>query len=607
VLDQTFRHLLESRKKLVLEQVITSIASVADAAQDHFVQFYQRLMPPLKYILQNSNVDELKLLRGKTIECVSLIGLAVGKEVFAADANEIMQILLASGANFESDDPQITYLISAWARICKILGREFSQYLPQVMPAVIKAADFKPEVTMIEGEDHVDDNDDWNFVSLGDQRSLGIRTAGLEDKVTACEMLVCYARELKECFLDWVEPVMKLMLPMLKFLFHDGVRSAAAEAFPCLLACVKSQGPEVLRRMWDIILPAYREAIEKESDLEVLCELLNGLGQSVEELGAEVVSAADLDVIFGILHEQLVHFESRRAERAKASKDEDLDEEELEEMNEIVEIETMVLARISDCVHYSFQAFKEQLMPYFEKLAPQFTALLGDRRPYQDRQWGLCIFDDLIEFGGEASIRYQPIFLEPMIKALNDEYPEVRQAAAYGVGLMGMKGGQAYSAACAQALQPLAAMIGRPNARSTEEDTAATENGISAIAKILKYNAPSVDVNAVIPTFLSWLPVWEDTEEVPYVYDYFCDLVESNHPLVLGENNSNLPRILEIILHAFSHGAFAEKTETTEPVKLRMANIAKMIRANEEVFQTVLRSLNLNTHQQQVLQGILQE
>lgn len=36
-------------------------------------------MPPLKYILQDAKSDELKSLRGKTIECISLIGLAVGK------------------------------------------------------------------------------------------------------------------------------------------------------------------------------------------------------------------------------------------------------------------------------------------------------------------------------------------------------------------------------------------------------------------------------------------------------------------------------------------------------------------------------------------------
>lgn len=37
-------------------------------------------MPCLKYIIQNANTPELKMLRGKTIECVSLIGLAVGKD-----------------------------------------------------------------------------------------------------------------------------------------------------------------------------------------------------------------------------------------------------------------------------------------------------------------------------------------------------------------------------------------------------------------------------------------------------------------------------------------------------------------------------------------------
>lgn len=58
VLDLTYKQLVESRKKLVLEQVITSIASVADAAQDHFVQFYERLMPPLKFILQASSWSE---------------------------------------------------------------------------------------------------------------------------------------------------------------------------------------------------------------------------------------------------------------------------------------------------------------------------------------------------------------------------------------------------------------------------------------------------------------------------------------------------------------------------------------------------------------------
>lgn len=37
-------------------------------------------MPCLKFIIENANVKELRLLRGKSIECASLIGLAVGSE-----------------------------------------------------------------------------------------------------------------------------------------------------------------------------------------------------------------------------------------------------------------------------------------------------------------------------------------------------------------------------------------------------------------------------------------------------------------------------------------------------------------------------------------------
>lgn len=34
------------------------------------------------------------------------------------------------------------------------------------------------------------EDDGWEFVNLGDQQSFGIKTAGLEEKATACQMLV---------------------------------------------------------------------------------------------------------------------------------------------------------------------------------------------------------------------------------------------------------------------------------------------------------------------------------------------------------------------------------------------------------------------------------
>jgi hypothetical protein len=43
---------------------------------------------------------------------------------FMRDASEVMDMLLkAQTGDLQDDDPQTSYLISAWARICKILGQ----------------------------------------------------------------------------------------------------------------------------------------------------------------------------------------------------------------------------------------------------------------------------------------------------------------------------------------------------------------------------------------------------------------------------------------------------------------------------------------------------
>lgn len=38
--------------------------------------------------------------------------------------------------------------------------------------------------------ENMSEDDGWEFVNLGDQQSFGIKTAGLEEKATACQMLV---------------------------------------------------------------------------------------------------------------------------------------------------------------------------------------------------------------------------------------------------------------------------------------------------------------------------------------------------------------------------------------------------------------------------------
>ena len=230
-------------------------------------------MPDLKLRMRNATAKELRLLRGKTIECISLIGLAVGKDKFMQDTSEVMDMLLkaqVSQEEFEDDDPQVSYMMSAWARMCKLLGSAFQQYLHVVMPPLMKVAQHKPEVQVVNQDDMENQDEEegagWQFVSIGYNENLGIRTAGLEDKATACQMLVCYARELKEGFGDYMDQVSELMIPLLKFYFHDGVRSAAAECLLFLLECSRNKGPEHVAILWRTICDKLLEALKAEPE-----------------------------------------------------------------------------------------------------------------------------------------------------------------------------------------------------------------------------------------------------------------------------------------------------------------------------------------------------
>lgn len=175
---------------------------------------------------------------------------------------------------------------------------------------------------------------------------------------------------------------------------------------------------------------------------------------------------------------------------------------------------------------------------------------------------------------------------------------QVRQAAAYGWGALGMHGTAVYAAACTQAVPALIEMITAPDSRSVENINP-TENAISAITKILKFNSNDVLVNEVLPHWITWLPVWEDEDEAPHIYGYLCDLVEGNHPVLLGPNHANLPRVISIIAEAFNK----EVLEPESEVYRRMLNIVRQVQTNPGALEACLSQMT--TEQQQALQQAL--
>uniref|UniRef100_A0A3Q1JCR6 TOG domain-containing protein n=1 Tax=Anabas testudineus TaxID=64144 RepID=A0A3Q1JCR6_ANATE len=576
------QELIQKGTKLVLEQVVTSIASVADTAEEKFVPYYDLFMPSLKHIVENAVQKELRLLRGKTIECISLIGLAVGKEKFMPDASAVMQLLLKTQTDFndlEDDDPQISYMISAWARMCKILGKEFQQYLPVVMGPLMKTASIKPEVALLDTQDmeNISEDDGWEFVNLGDQQSFGIKTAGLEEKATACQMLT-------------------FSLILVSYLMN--YKTFTAESMPLLLECARVRGPEYLTQMWHFMCDALIKAIGTEPDSDVLSEIMHAFAKCVELMGDGCLNNEHFEELGGILKGKLEeHFKNQELRQAKRQ-DEDYDEQVEETLQDEDENDVYILTKVSDILHSVFSSYKEKVLPWFEQLLQLIVQLICPNRPWADRQWGLCIFDDVVEHCSPSSFKYAEYFLRPMLQSLCDSSPEVRQAAAYGVGVMAQYGGENYRPFCTEAIPLLVRVIQAADSRS-KENVNATENCISAVGKVMRFRPECVNVNEILPHWLSWLPLNEDKEEAVHTFDFLCDLIESNNPIVLGPDNSNLPKIFLII----ADGVANESVKSEDACSKRLANVIRQVQVSAGLWTQCVSTLNET--QQKAIQDLL--
>jgi importin-5 len=70
------------------------LGCVARSSRESFVEYYPLFMPGIKSIMREALAPHLSVLRGKAMECVGIIGEAVGDEIFASDALEVMELLL---------------------------------------------------------------------------------------------------------------------------------------------------------------------------------------------------------------------------------------------------------------------------------------------------------------------------------------------------------------------------------------------------------------------------------------------------------------------------------------------------------------------------------
>ncbi|PVI07059.1 importin subunit beta-3 [Periconia macrospinosa] len=542
-LEQLLRHLLmllQSPKRFVQEQALSTIATVADSAEAAFSIYYDTLMPLLFNVLNEEQSKEYRLLRAKAMECATLIALAVGKDRMGADALALVQLLgrIQNGVT-ESDDPQSSYLLHCWGRMCRVLGKEFVPFLAGVIPPLTELAAAKADIQLLEDEDQVaamQDEEGWDLVPVKG-KVLGIRTAVLDDKHMAIELIVIYVSVLEEAFEPYVKDIMeKIALPGLAFFFHDPVRVASAKCVPALLNVYKkAHGPQSaqLGALWSVTAERVLEVLSTEPAIDTLAEMYQCFYECVECIGKNCLSEKHMkDFIVSaksVLDDYQVRVAKRLEEQAQNEDGEEVDEEVLF----AIEDDQTLLSDMNKAFHTIFKNMGTAFLPFWQELMDYYKMAAENQDPTQ-RQWAICIFDDVLEFCGPQSWNYHQHMIQPIINGMQDSVPANRQAAAYGVGVAAHRGGEAWSEFAAASLPTLFQIVQRPNARE-DDDVFATENACASIAKVLHYNTAKVsNWQDYAAAWLDTLPVVNDEEAAPHAYAFLAQLIEQQNQAVFS-------------------------------------------------------------------------
>eukprot|EP00878_Enallax_costatus_P012560 GHUV01013118.1.p1 GENE.GHUV01013118.1~~GHUV01013118.1.p1 ORF type:complete len:1009 (+),score=321.88 GHUV01013118.1:364-3390(+) len=569
--------LLQQGKKIVQEGALTALASVADCSQEQFVRYYDAVMPLLSQILNNAQNKEHRLLRAKALECVSLVGMAVGRDRFRSDAQAVMAFMQQLAANpMESDDPTQSYMLQAGARLCKALGLEFLPYLPVVMPPLLAAARVEPEMKVHDPDVvEFEDDDDVEHIQLGD-KVLAIRTSSLEEKATACNMIVCYVDELREGFFPYVKEVTDLMVPLLKFYFHEEVRRAAVSALPNLVRAAQSAAEkdvpgaskeftvQMISFMWEPLIAA----IKKEPEPDITAAMLDSLAEIVDLAEPGQLSGPQVQAAFGALQNILTAAEGRRTQRNKRVAAEDFDEEEEEALAAENEAEEELYDQVGSCLGNFLKVFGDAALPYVEGLMPSIAPLLDKSRPDEERRIALCIIDDMLEHSPAGRTKYLGQLMPVLLDACGSCHSDLRQCAVYGVGVGASLAPEVFKQHAPAALAAVTAIITAPDAKGDDNEMA-TDNALSALAALIEHHSDVCAADGMVELLVSGLPLKCDAVEAQKVNEWLVKRLEAQDQRLLGPSNKHLPKLVASFVETL--GRATDLVE--EGVGLRMAGL----------------------------------
>ena len=122
-------------KRSVQEMAVAALAATAVAAEEEFTP-YVGGVAALMTKLMALQEERLYSLRGRALECMGHMAIAVGKQTFRPYFTGTMQCACDGLATESTDLHEFAYAV--FANLAKVMGEEFAPVLPDLVPHLVK-------------------------------------------------------------------------------------------------------------------------------------------------------------------------------------------------------------------------------------------------------------------------------------------------------------------------------------------------------------------------------------------------------------------------------------------------------------------------------------
>ncbi|KEP59806.1 UNVERIFIED_CONTAM: HEAT repeat-containing protein [Hammondia hammondi] len=614
VMEKLLTKIRPGTPKTVREHAVTCIAVVAGVLEESFVPYYSAVVPSLLDVITNSTALELRSLRGKAIECISIVGLSVSREQFAEDGKVAMEAMLQIAESTatcedtkassccsqatqhrcmdEEGDAVREYLTEALGRMCRAMGADFLVYLPRILPRLLEVLTVKPKELKAE---EAEDDEDMTYVILDSNTSLGLKTSLLEEQSRALDLLCTITTVLQDPLTSaslssaqfspgsFLQPLAEAVFPLLTHVLSEDIKQKALETMASLIGTCKqlvlqyarrvaqaqSEGQpqveeearrsgtsvkEMLRAMTlRTCGEVFKSLQEEDGDVDSMVAEAAGLNDCLSKAGGEVFTDEEVAQqalnVFSALEKS---FERRIDISARKNRqDEEVDEDDMLRLEEEDQQEQTLRSSLLEIVGTLMATHpKEFLRSKASEAAAAFVQqFLREDAPDEDKSVALYVCDDILQHLKEDGLSLWPLFMPRLIQCLLSSDPRVLQAAAYGVQ-QGALLQQAFQPFVQEAAKNLLTAVNRSQKTRNKVEQAATDNTAAALGDLLRYYGGSMheeEQRVLLSTWLGNLPLKQDETEGLRMHKFLMEAVLQNNGVVLGQNASNLPRLLQIL------------------------------------------------------------